>query len=960
MRKFILIILTLIVMPAFASADTYLIYRMEKPDPDKRFYTIETRHFSIHYHNGLEAWVKRLVNIVEDVHERLTREFKYSPEEKTQVVVMDNYDLVNGYSIVFPYNTIFLNTGFPDLETTIGEYDDFLYNLFVHEYAHILSMDVSSGYSKQLRKIFGKPIPAETPSSGLFFLLLSPPNIFMPRWWHEGIATEVEGRYGYGGRGKKSFYEMVYRMSVYEDNLPGIDQINGDIPYWTKGHTPYLYGYNLFSYLKENYQLDYSTLTKRHSERFPYFINAVSEEFFDGKDYEKIYEESIRWLKERQRDSIEKLKVTHLTEGKILSLPYEIIKNPRLSKDGTKIAFRIEDPDEGNAIIILERETKKVLARIPVKTARGSLALSSDNKKLYYTKLDKKRQSGYFQNLYEYDMETKKSKRLIDWLRIKDFDISSDGKVLVVIFVEDGKEGIAKISLTDLDKKSKEILYPLEDVRLGQVRLANSKKFITYSKKDGKNSSINIYDMEKGEHRSLISQEGVLDYPLFSVDEENIYHLSDENGVLNIYAINMLNQNIKPITNLMGGALHFDITEKGDIIFSSYHSKGFSLREIKIGDNNLQRLPVINKTVDQKDVKELKTDEIKVKRYSALDTLAPKFFIPNILADHRGGVLGIFTAGQDAIGYHTYTLELDRGMASNENYFSFNYINNVFVPTIKTSIYSQPILYGNFAGIIDLWEKSSVFHVEALLPVKKMFFKLGYEYENKEPLNNNAKRLKDIFFTGDVSTLLVGFDFFNARKYPNSIGFEDGRSLSLLSKLSSTFLGGDISKTEHYIFYDEYFDLEKTKDIKHDVFHLNLNAGLSTGRETAQGAFQLGGFPTPYLTFPLRGYSPRFETGRYIYTGSLEYRFPVANFYKGKGTVPLFYEKLSVNAFFDFGNIWGYGRAFTSDIKTGIGYELKLDITLGYWLKITPALGIAKGLSKEGEKQLYFTIYSNF
>ncbi|GAB4432356.1 MAG: hypothetical protein OHK0040_02330 [bacterium] len=960
MRNGIFILLILIVMPAYAFADTYLIYRMEKPDPDKQFYTVETKHFSIHYHNGLEDWVKKLTSVVEAVHERLVQEFDYSPKEKTQVVVIDNNDIVNGYSIVFPYNTIFLNVGFPDLETTIGEYDDFVYNLFVHEYAHILSMDVSSGYSDKLRKIFGKPIPAETPTSGLFFLLLSPPNIFMPRWWHEGIATELEEDYGYGGRGRKSFYEMIFRMAVYEDNLPSIDKINGDIPYWTKGHTPYIYGYNLFSYLKEKYQLKYSLLTKRHSERFPYFINAVPKEFFGGKDYEIVYEESLKWLIERQRENIERLKTSKLKEGEKISFPYEIIKNPRFSKDGSKLTFRIDDPDEGNAVIIAELASRKVLAKIATKKGRGSLAFSNDGKKLYFTKIERKKQAGYFQNLYQYDIETKKTKKLIDWLRIKDFDLSPDGESLAVIFVENGKEGIAKIAMSGLEKKEVETLVALENVRLGQVRWSNDKRFLLFSKKEGKASSIVLYDIERNEQKTVLSRENVLEYPVFSPDNNAVYYLSDVSGVFNIYSLNISDGTIKPITNLMGGALHFDVKENGEIIYSSYNSRGFELRDIKPEEINLTEIPMLTREKVEKRSAELKEEGLKPKRYNPLGTVSPKFFIPNILADHRGGVLGVFTAGQDAIGYHTYTLELDKGLVSSENYYSFNYLNNAFAPTIKLSLYSQPLLYSNFGNFIDLWEKSSVFHVEAVVPYKKLFFKLGYEYENKEPLNSYAKLLRGYFFSGDVSSLLFGFDLFSARKYPNSISYEDGRTLSLLGKVSSTFLGGDLSKTEYYLFYDEYIDLEATKGIKHDVFHLNLNAGLSTGRETAQGAFQLGGFPTPFLTFPLRGYAPRFETGKYIYTGSLEYRFPVTSFYKGRGTTPIFYEKLSVNAFLDFGNIWGYGKSFSDDIKTGIGYELKLDITLGYWLKVTPALGIAKGLSKEGEKQLYFTIYSNF
>jgi len=39
--------------------------------------------------------------------------------------------------------------------------------------------------------------------------------------------------------------------------------------------------------------------------------------------------------------------------------------------------------------------------------------------------------------------------------------------------------------------------------------------------------------------------------------------------------------------------------------------------------------------------------------------------------------------------------------------------------------------------------------------------------------------------------------------------------------------------------------------------------------------------------------------------------------------------------------------------------EARLDMTLGYWLRITPTLGVAKGLNQGGETMVYFTVYTN-
>lgn len=62
-------------------------------DPSFRFSTIETDHFSIHFHQGLGALVQRAAEIAEDVHTTLVSEFKWELREKTQIVLIDDTDL---------------------------------------------------------------------------------------------------------------------------------------------------------------------------------------------------------------------------------------------------------------------------------------------------------------------------------------------------------------------------------------------------------------------------------------------------------------------------------------------------------------------------------------------------------------------------------------------------------------------------------------------------------------------------------------------------------------------------------------------------------------------------------------------------------------------------------------------------------------------------------------------------
>lgn len=95
----------------------------------------------------------------------------------------------------------------------------------------------------------------------------------------------------------------------------------------------------------------------------------------------------------------------------------------------------------------------------------------------------------------------------------------------------------------------------------------------------------------------------------------------------------------------------------------------------------------------------------------------------------------------------------------------------------------------------------------------------------------------------------------------------------------------------------------------------------------------------------------------------LRYRSSVSseegrNILRGIGTVPAFLEKVHGAMFVDAGQVWDGDRTFHgNDTKLGAGVELRADMTIGYWAKVTPAIGFAHGFNRDGENQLYFTLY---
>ncbi len=61
-------------------------------DPSFKFSTIETEHFAIHYHQGIEETGKKAAGMAEDIHAFLSKDFLWSPKEKTNLVLIDDTD----------------------------------------------------------------------------------------------------------------------------------------------------------------------------------------------------------------------------------------------------------------------------------------------------------------------------------------------------------------------------------------------------------------------------------------------------------------------------------------------------------------------------------------------------------------------------------------------------------------------------------------------------------------------------------------------------------------------------------------------------------------------------------------------------------------------------------------------------------------------------------------------------
>lgn len=969
MKPFLLAVILLFSLAATAQG--------ARLDTSFSFATIETPHFSFHYHQGLELAARRVAGMAEEIHTRLTREFLWEPAEKTEVVLIDDSDFANGYSLSIPYNTIFLQIVPPSLLSTIGEYDDWLKILFTHEYTHIVTGDAARGYSKLTRAIFGKPLPGGDPLSELLFIVASPPNVFMPHWWHEGMAVWAETEFSRAGRGRGSFFDMVYRMAVAENNIPSIDRVNGELPDWPNGSLPYIYGYRLQKYIADTYGKEaLGTLSLAQAGRFPYFINQPPRRLA-GKDFEGLYRDMVLDLRQEQRGRIQLLSQTPFTPLDEIYRDGENLTFPRVSPDGSRIAFNRHDPNDHATVLVTSRDGSKVITRFRRQYSDdGSISFSPDGATIYFDQAEIENGFDVYQDLYSFDLESQKITRLTHGARLREVDLSPDGTTFAAVVSHRGSQNLA---LLDRGARSVSPPRPVTGYSLERVsspRWSPDSRTIAFVVTDNQGvSGVHLFDVEKGTDREIFAAGHTLAFPTWSRDGSFLLYTSDETGVFNLFAYALKEGKSHQVTHLLGGAMQPEITPDGQsVLFSSYRSHGFKIAQAPLDKNLWIKAP--GPSLPPRREVSPKVEPITSepamngpasKPYAPWKTLYPHFWLPRITSDGSGaGVYGLFTAGQDVLGYNTYLLTVDYGPGRNRPYFDLTYQNDYLYPTITLKGYAQPVLYGSLLQRGDFWELDQSASAELSVPINflESAYRIrgGYQLLDRRALtaldaNGEFDGLR--ISLGRRDSLFVGVDFADNLKYPYSISSEEGSLVSLFYRRFQRGMGSDITLSELSLSLSEFFSLP-TARLKHHVIYLNLVGALSAGDRDVQEAFQLGGPPSDLNLYSLRGYPSRSSLGKYLAKGTLEYRFPIIYPMVGPGTRPFFLEKFHAAFFADAGEVWDEQNKFgTERAKVGAGAEVRWDFSLGYWLKVTPALGFAHGFVNGGENQIYFTLYAD-
>ncbi len=954
-------------------------------DPSLAWYTIETPHFRITYHTGIENVAQHVANVCEGIHDGMPGALGWTPKELTEIVVTDFSESANGSATALPYNAIRLIVTAPEDMSPLGDVDDWYLTLATHEYTHILHTDQIRGLPALINSVLGKTLA---------------PNQAQPRWILEGLGVYMESARTSGGRLRNSQWDMSMRADVLENNFASIDQITNTVRRWPQGNLVYLYGSYFIRWIAETYgEKALRDMMEDYGRQLvPWGFNR-SIRRATGKTFIELYEPWMRSMKahyEAQAAVIrsagvrEGVRITHT--GQVARYPRWIPKNAWPEHAGGLLFFKDDQHsraglwalpvqrDKSGAVVRVKESSQRIehIARVSGEAVASFLpdggvvfgAQEVANNVFVYGDLEKlepgKRSS--------FGLPDGERVRLTHGLRASDPATSPDGRR--VVFVTNGR-GTRSIHIADLSNAGVANARPL--VPAGAFEQAYTPRWspdgthVIYSVwKSGGYRDLRYVDVGTGAYRDVTFDRAVDGAPSFSADGRFVFFHSDRTGIANVYAWEVGTERFLQVTNVINGAYMPEPSPDGKTLaYVGYTSAGFDLFAMPLDESTWTDAEA---HVDRRPAPGVvATKRWPVTKYSPWRTLIPRRYGVQITEGSFGRTV-IMTAQQaDISGLHgvaaqavvefekpelqgslSYTygrlpfdagVSVFRSIAPRGGYALGTYRPPVVQETtgIATSIaYSQPSVYDSRGYVIS--HALARTGAEIPFPIDKL-----------DPHETPA-----IPPRGLASTLHLGYSYSNAERFLYSAGAERGFSLGLSFDLTDPRLGSDftgfVSNGDLTFYYLMPW-------LKHHSLSLHAGAGTSGGEFPGRGAFYVGSFVDLPLVdtvrnlliqggITLRGYPPVIESGRSYTLGNIEYRFPIVNLDRGPSTLPFFLNRINGNVFFDYGS--AFDRFSDSQFKSGTGAELWFDMTLGYILPFTFRLGYARGLASGGIDKAYF------
>ncbi len=939
--------------------------------PGESWLTIETPHFRIHYLERLQTFAERVAVLAEEVHDQLAPIYGDTASYPVNVVIVDDFDTANGSANIVPYDLIRLYAMAPEADGNLGDSDDWLRMLILHEYVHILHLDTISGPARIWNAVFGK-------SFG--------PNQALPRWITEGLATFEESALTEGGRLRNNLFRMYLRMDAYTNRFRDSGGVTGAPVRFPGANVWYLYGSDFVDYVARTRGREawISFIREIGGTALPTALNVYARRSL-GDDIVSLWDEYAAAAQGEFAAEGVAVIARGLTPTPALTDAGNTTGAPRcLGPD--HLAFFRDDGEQTRAVAAValpgrnaaapdEADDDEAEASVLLEVdGDGTYDVSRDGRFVVVSLLsDTEHLYGFF-DLYRYDLAAGGlPTRLTRGERAREPALSPDGTRVAYIAVN--RVGGADLRELDLRTGETRVLHNASDLSLAATPdYSPDGRYVVFSlwRLDW-GRDIALVDTRDGSLRLLTDDRAQDLTPAFSPDGASVLFASDRTAIFNAYELDLGSGDVVQRSNVLGGVLApRRCSPGGPLVVRRFGPDGFDIAWLDGEGERAAPAPYERPEVAYPD-HELEAVRLDQGRYEPWRYLYPRAWSPTISQEGSELLLGATVVGGDPVGHHAYTAAVTYNAETQRPSVGIGYAFSALRANLSAYLsYAERERDGLFAE--SAFQRFAVDRVNAGVGVGIPFFDVGsghslrlsYDFRSEAlaaPLvieHDPADLEPSVPDLGRSDELGLAWNWGDADGFAYTVSTSEGTELNVTLSLRSPV-------------ESEAFDVvQLTWGLRHyqpapwfheHVFALLVTGGISRGPNGRRGNFGVGGPPeqdvllsiiedTPAGAGFLRGYERFAQTGRQYHLLNLEYRMPLFTIDQGPWTLPFFLRRLYAAVFVDYGtatdDLDGFGGWLTS-----VGAELRLQTTLAYGVPGGFRLGWAYGFGRDATNQVY-------
>ncbi len=943
-------------------------------DPRLHWRTLETEHFRIHYHQGIEPVAEKAARVAEASFARIVPVLGWEPSEPIQLVLSDTTDTANGVATAQPYNTMHLFVTPPGDLSPLGDYEDWLTELVSHELTHVLHLDHVWGLPAVVNTVFGKVLT---------------PTQYYPRWFLEGLAVVQESHRTSAGRLRSSMFDMWLRMDVLEGQMLRLEEITNDPRRFPYGHIRYLYGSRFLGWIVDRFgeQALERVILDSARQLIPYGINR-SLRRATGRDYPTLYRDFAQAMRRRYGAQARAIRAAGETPLTFVTHRLETVTSPRFAPDGRTLWYQFAGSDERAAVAHVTLDGREVDAdeverdfAVSGDALNSNLALSFDpgGASLVYNHAIPWRDVYSLNDLVRYDRTRETHVRLTRGARAASPDVARDGRIAYLV----NRAGTTHLYVADRDLREPRPL--VRSRRFDQVyspRWSPDGRRIAYSVwTAGGYRDIALVDVATGAVRRVTHDRAIDGGPSWSPDGRTLYWSSDRTGVANVFALEVATGRLSQVTNVVSGAYAPEVSPDGRrLAVVSYRAGGFDLAIMDLDPARFRPAPP---APDDRPATEIDPRPVPVRRssYSPLATLRPYSYSLGTSTNAFGHrTLELTTSGSDVVGQHAFTIDLRLDVERPDADYDLTYSFLGSNPTVDLA-HSRRVTPRNgfsYDGVrFPYVEEAHSFDAATSYRLNRNFqdhtLSLSYgatttrAVDEPKPIWDPSGHPPRPPNTGWIAALGLGWSFTNAFTPARGVSPERGRRFGISTAIGLRELGSDEFFLEVRGSWAEWIRMPW---LRHHVLALRAAAGIGASETGRRGLFSLAGFTEQDIveaisqgyrapSAVLRGFIPYSRTGDRFHLYNAEYRFPILDIDRGVYTFPVYLHRVFGIAFADFGDAF-FGDANVADWNLGVGGELLVEMTFGYYVTAKFRLGAAQGLTERGITDYYLVVGNPF